>query len=225
MAYHLEKLAIKEDTIPLDWTVDTMSITLNSTVTSGLVDEMQLRPRFPRNRLPGPRPRDRPPGPPVHFLSTDPETDDKDNDNFYSSTGSGSLTSQSIINNTTLQRSNNQHRGHQGSSNQQRRPPGHNGNCQECGRFGHKETHCNHLAIWANLQHYLKMATPATVQQAESEWLEKNKQFLGNSKLTLSKVAANFIATHKVDINHIFTTLDWDSWSEEMGFTLLDDSE
>ena len=81
-----------------------MSITLNSTVTGGLVDEMQLRPRYPCNCLPGPRPRDRPPGPRVHFLSNDPETDDKDDDDFYSPTGSGSLTSQSIINNTSLQR-------------------------------------------------------------------------------------------------------------------------
>ena len=43
--------------------------------------------------------------------------------------------------------------------------------------------------------------------------------------LTPSKVAANFIAAHNVDIDHIFTTLDWDSWLEETGFTLLDDSE
>jgi hypothetical protein len=69
------------------------------------------------------------------------------------------------------------------------------------------------------------MASPATLQQAESEWLEKNKWFLGGSTLTPSKVAANFIAAHNVDINHILTTLDWDSWSEETGFTLLNDSE
>jgi hypothetical protein len=69
------------------------------------------------------------------------------------------------------------------------------------------------------------MATPATLQQAESEWMEKNKRFLGGSTLTPSKVAANFIAAHNVDINHIFTTLDWDSWLEETGFTLLGDSE
>ena len=192
--------------------MDTMSITLNSTVTGGLVDEMQLRHRFPRNCLPGPRPRDRPPGPRVHFLSTDLETADEDDGGFYSSTGS--LTSQSIINNTSLQRSNNQHqhRGPQGSSNQQRRPPRYGGNCGACGQYGHKETHCDHLAIWANLQRYLKMATPATLQQAESEWLEKNKRFLGGSTLTPSKVAANFIAAHNVDIDHIFTTLDWDTW-------------
>ena len=42
MAYQLDKLAMTDNTIPLDWTVDTMSITLNSTVTSGLVDDMQL---------------------------------------------------------------------------------------------------------------------------------------------------------------------------------------
>jgi len=69
------------------------------------------------------------------------------------------------------------------------------------------------------------MATPATLQQAEAEWMEKNKRFLGGSTLTPSKVAANFIAAHNGDINHIFTTLDWDTWSEDTGFTLLDDSE
>ena len=69
------------------------------------------------------------------------------------------------------------------------------------------------------------MATPATIQLAESEWLEKNRQFLGGSTLNPSKVAANFIAAHNVYINQIFTTLDWDSWLEETGFTLLDDSE
>ena len=136
-------------------------------------------------------------------------------------------TSQSIINKTSLQRSNNQHQHHgpHGPINQQWRPPRYDGNCGACGWYGHKETHCDHLAIWANLQRYLKMATPATLQQAESEWLEKNKRFLGGSTLTPSKVAANFIAAHNVDINHIFTTLDWGSWSEETGFTLLDDSE
>ncbi len=69
------------------------------------------------------------------------------------------------------------------------------------------------------------MATPATIQQAESEWLEKNKKFLGGSTLIPRTVAANFIAAHNVDINHIFTTLDWDSWLEETGSTLLNDSE
>ena len=42
MAYQLDKLAVKDDTIPLDWTVNTMSNTLHSTVTGGLVDNMQL---------------------------------------------------------------------------------------------------------------------------------------------------------------------------------------
>jgi hypothetical protein len=69
------------------------------------------------------------------------------------------------------------------------------------------------------------MATPATLQQAESEWLEKNRKFLGGSTLTPSAVAAKFIVAHKVDINQIITTLDWDSWLEDTGFTLLDDSE
>ncbi len=227
MLYQLDKLAVDDDTISSEWTVDTMSLTLNSTVTGDLVDEMQLRPRFQRNRPAGPRNRPPAPGPRVHFLSTDPDTaDDDKEDDFYSSTASA--TSQSSINNTSLQRSNTQHQQRgppNGSSNQQRRPPRHDGNCRACGRYGHKETHCDHLAIWANLQRYLKMATPATLQQAEAEWMEKNKRFLGGSTLTPSKVAANFIAAHNGDINHIFTTLDWDTWSEDTGFTLLDDSE
>jgi hypothetical protein len=69
------------------------------------------------------------------------------------------------------------------------------------------------------------MAAPATIQQPESEWVEKNKRFLGGSTLTPSKVAANFIAAQNLDINYIFTTLDWASWLEKTGFTLFDDSE
>jgi hypothetical protein len=227
MSYQLDKLAVDDDTISSEWMVDTMSLTLNSTVTGDLVDEMQLRPRLQRNRPAGPRNRPPAPGPRVHFLSTDPDTaDDDEEDDFYSSTASA--TSQSSINNTSLQRSNTQHqqRGPPNvSSNQQRLSPQHDGNCGACGRYGHKETHCDHLAIWANLQRYLKMATPTTLQQAEAEWMKKNKRFLGGSTLTPSKVAANFIAAHNVDIDHIFTTLDWDTWSEDTGFTLLDDSE
>jgi hypothetical protein len=69
------------------------------------------------------------------------------------------------------------------------------------------------------------MATLVTLQQAESEWLEKNRKFLGGSTLSPSAMEAKFIAAHKVDINQIITTLDWDSWSEDTGFTLLNDSE
>ena len=43
MVYQLDKLAMKDNTIPSDWKLDTMSITLISTVTSGLVVDMQLR--------------------------------------------------------------------------------------------------------------------------------------------------------------------------------------
>jgi hypothetical protein len=28
------------------------------------------------------------------------------------------------------------------------------GNCGACGRYGHKETHSDHLAIWENLQFF-----------------------------------------------------------------------
>ena len=69
------------------------------------------------------------------------------------------------------------------------------------------------------------MATPATLQQVELEWLEKNQKFLRVSTLTPSANGAKFIAAHKVDMNHIITTLDWESWSEDTVFTLIDDSE
>jgi hypothetical protein len=118
IAYQLNKPTVPEDDLPSDWTVDTMRIMLNSTVTGSLIDDMQLcSHHFPRGR----------PVPWAHFLTTDPNIEDEhDNDsNFYSAPGTNNL--QLLINTTSLQRSHNQQRQHRGprgpSDTQQQRPP------------------------------------------------------------------------------------------------------
>jgi len=71
MAYQLYILTVPGDDLPSDWTVDTMSITLNVTVIGSLIDDMQLRSqRFPQ-RCPVPR---------AHFLTTDSDIEDGHDD-------------------------------------------------------------------------------------------------------------------------------------------------
>ena len=110
-----------------------------------------------------------------------------------------------------------------GDNGQRRRTPLFDGNCTACGRFGHKMTHCDHLAIFFHIQRAMKGMKPQAIKQAEQHWLEKNKKFVGDGAPTPSQVVANLVI-NRLDIEQIYADMDWEMYSDTSGFTLVDDS-
>ena len=110
-----------------------------------------------------------------------------------------------------------------GDNGQRRRTPLFDGNCTACGRFGHKMSHCDHLAIFFHIQRAMKGMKPEKIKEAEQHWLDKNKKFVGDGAQTPSQVVANLV-DNRLDIEQIYADMDGEAWTDTSGFTLVDDS-
>ncbi len=221
MAHQLSKVDISRQPLPLEWTLSSMADTLNTTVTGSVLDEMrlpQLRQKKPYYR--------------ANYTSDDTidYADTDDTSMFYSP--SINATTNTRYSDPSQQRG--QSRGQQrsqsktdqqqrGDNGQRRRTPLFDGNCTACGRFGHKMTHCDHLAIFFHIQRAMKGMKPEAIKQAEQHWLEKNKKFVGDGAPTPSQVVANLVI-NRLDIEQIYADMDWEMYSDTSGFTLVDDS-
>jgi hypothetical protein len=225
MAQQLTKVELVDGILPSDWSLSAMSNLLNTTVTGSVLNEMRLSPA--RQRRPYFR---------ANVVSEEGSdyvyVDDDDASDFYSSTTpSINTTTNTRFSDPQQQRgqSRGQHRGqlktHQHrdrGSEHNRRTPRFDGNCAACGRYGHKMSHCDHLAIYYNIQRAMKGMEPDVIKMVEENWMKKNKKYVGDGALTPSQVVANLVSS-QMDMDKVFADIDWESWTDSSGFTLQEE--
>jgi len=194
MAQQLSKVDVSLQTLPLEWSLSSMANILNTTVTGSVIDEMRLTAARQQNQQ---RPYFR-----ANYASDKviEYVDNDDTSTFYSPTINATTNTRFSDSSQQRGQSRGQQRGqsrtdqHQrGDNGQRRRTPLFDGNCTACGRFGHKMSHCDHLAIFFHIQRAMKGMKQEDIKKAEQHWLDKNKKFVGNGAPTPSQVVANLV--------------------------------
>ena len=91
-----------------------------------------------------------------------------------------------------------------------------NGNCDACGRLGHKATCCNYLAMHVILTRNMKHLSSQVVQAAEDEWVKKNAKWLEDreAKHTPCRVAAVYCQRLPLEECEIDAQMNWDFFKE-----------
>ena len=89
--------------------------------------------------------------------------------------------------------------------------PRHEAPCEACGKYGHPAVRCDMLAMAIFLVRYFKeKSNAASMQEAETRWVGRNKRYLPRDDRTPRTILANYCAEMEFSEDQVDSELDWD---------------